>query len=530
MRASGAPKTDEVQGSVGGPTELAGKLAAEDATHSDRIFQLLVQSVKDYAIFLLDPEGRVSSWNAGAERIKGYSIDDILGQHFSIFYPPDAIAARKPYQELKIAIREGRFEEEGWRIRKDGSRFWASVTITPLYRDGILQGFAKVTRDLSEHKATEMRLRASEEKSRLLVSGIKDYAIFMLDPDGHVVTWNAGAQAINGYAADEILGKHFSVFYPKEAKTDDRPARELQIATAQGSFVNETWGVRKDGSRFWASIVLTALRDGSGHLYGFSKVTHDMSERRKRDEQIEKLNTELRSKIDQLDESRRAVELHSVELQKLSAELLRVQDEERRRVARELHDELGQELAGLKMLLEARSDKPLEKNARSEAVALAERAIQSVRNLSYLLHPPLLDEAGLFAALRWYVDGLAQRSGIKIDLETAGLGFQRLPIEIETTVFRIVQESLTNVYRHSGSNQARVEIEKHSDSIVVRVRDYGKGLPAHVAKGLSKSFGVGIGGMRERVKQFGGTLIISQAEPGAQVEATIPLLEKEQAA
>ena len=199
-------------------------------------------------------------------------------------------------------------------------------------------------------------------------------------------------------------------------------------------------------------------------------------------------------------------------------------------MARELHDELGQELAGLKMLLEARSDKPLEKNARSEAVALAERAIQSVRNLSYLLHPPLLDEAGLFAALRWYVDGLAQRSGIKIDLETAGLGFQRLPIEIETTVFRIVQESLTNVYRHSGSNQARVEIEKHSDSIVVRVRDYGKGLPAHVAKGLSKSFGVGIGGMRERVKQFGGTLIISQAEPGAQVEATIPLLEKEQAA
>ena len=530
MGASGTPKTDELQDAVEGPTELMRKLAAEDARHSDRIFQLLVQSVRDYAIFLLDPEGRVSSWNAGAERIKGYSTDDILGQHFSIFYPRDAISARKPHQELKIAVREGRFEEEGWRIRKDGSRFWASVTITPLYRDGILQGFAKVTRDLSERKATEMRLRASEEKYRLLVSGVKDYAIFMLDPDGQVVTWNEGAQAINGYAADEIIGKHFSVFYPEEENTDNGPARELEIATAQGSFVNETWRVRKDGSRFWASIVLTALRDGSGHLYGFSKVTHDMSERRKRDEQIEKLNAELRSKIVQLDESRRAVELHSLELQKLSAELLRVQDEERRRVARELHDELGQELAGLKMLLEAKGDKPLEESARSEAVTLAERSIQTVRNLSYLLHPPLLDEAGLFAALRWYVDGLTKRSGIQVDLEIAGLGLQRLPIEIEITVFRIVQESLTNVYRHADSQKARVEIEKHVDSIVVRVRDYGKGLPAHVARGLSRSFGVGIGGMRERVKQFGGTLVISQAEPGAQVEATIPLLDKKQVA
>jgi PAS domain S-box-containing protein len=519
-----------LQDSVEGPTELVRELAAEDARHSDRIFQLLVQSVKDYAIFLLDPEGRVSSWNDGAERIKGYSIDEILGQHFSIFYPSDAIAARKPHQELKIAVREGRFEEEGWRIRKDGSRFWASVTITPLYRDGILQGFAKVTRDLSEHKATEMRLRASEEKYRQLVSGVKDHAIFMLDPDGHVVTWNEGSQAINGYAADEIIGKHFSVFYPEEENKDNAPARDLKIAAAQGSFVNETWRVRKDGSRFWASIVLTALREGSGHLYGFSKVIRDMTERKQRDVQIQQLNEELRSKIVQLDESRRVVESHSLGLQKLSAELLRVQDEERRRVARELHDELGQELAGLKMILEARSDKPLEENARSEAVGLAERSIQTVRNLSYLLHPPLLDEAGLLAALRWYVDGLTKRSGIKVDLIITGLGLQRLPLEIEITVFRIVQESLTNVYRHSDSQKARVEIEKHADSIVVRVRDYGKGLPAHMARGLSRSFGVGIGGMRERVKQFGGTLVISQAEPGAQVEATIPLLEKKQAA
>jgi PAS domain S-box-containing protein len=512
------------------PTELARQIAEENVRHTDRIFQLLVQSVRDYAIFLLDPEGRVSSWNAGAERIKGYTEDEILGKHFSIFYPSEPVAARKPQQELKIAIKEGRYEEEGWRIRKDGSRFWASVTITPLYRDGVLQGFAKVTRDLSEHKAAEDHLRASEEKYRRLVSGVRDYAIFMLDPDGHVLTWNEGAQAINGYSAQEIIGKHFSVFYADEADKVEGSARELQIATAQGSFQMEAWRVRKDGSRYWASIVLTALRDRSGQLYGFSKVTRDMSERKQRDQQIQLLNEELRKRVAELDASKRAVELHSVELQKLSGQLLRVQDEERRRVARELHDELGQELAGLKMLLEAQSNKPLESNVRTEAIGLAERAIQTVRNLSYLLHPPLLDEAGLLAALRWYVDGMAQRSGIKVDLKITGLGLQRLPIDIETTIFRIVQESLTNVYRHSGSDKAQVEIEKHADAIVVRVRDYGEGLPAHVAMGLSKSFGVGIGGMRERVKQFGGALAITQAEPGAEVEATIPLQASKQVA
>ena len=530
MNARSTPKFGEVVAAFDKPTELAQEIAIEDLRHTDRIFELLVQSVKDYAIFLLDPHGRVSSWNAGAERIKGYTVDEILGKHFSIFYPSESIAALHPDKELEIAVRDGRFEDEGWRLRKDGSRFWANVVITPLFRDGVLQGFAKVTRDLSERRAQELRLKASEEKYRLLVSSVKDYAILMLDPEGNVVTWNEGAQAIHGYSAEEIIGKHYSLFYLEEAKQEDDPARELRVATEQGSFVSEVWRRRKDGSGFWASVVLTALRDRSGRLYGFSEVIRDMSERKRRDEEIEKLTEELGARVAELDASKRAVEMHTLELQKLSGELLRVQDEERRRVARELHDELGQELAGLKMLLEARSDKPLKPQARDEAIALAERAIQTVRNLSYLLHPPLLDEAGLLPALHWYVDGFTKRSNIKVDLETNGLGLLRLPAYIETTLFRIVQESLTNVYRHSGSDKARVEIEKQPESVVVRIRDYGKGLPPRVAMGSSRSFGVGIGGMRERVSQFGGQLNIVQADPGALVEAKLPLPAEEESA
>src|SRR5215469_13562112 len=162
MSARSTPKFGEAVETPHKPAELAQEITIADLRHTDRIFQLLVQSVKDYAIFLLDPHGRVASWNAGAERIKGYTVDEILGKHFSVFYPSQAIAALHPDKELEIAVREGRFEDEGWRLRKDGSRFWANVVITPLFRDGVLQGFAKVTRDLSERRAHELRLKASE--------------------------------------------------------------------------------------------------------------------------------------------------------------------------------------------------------------------------------------------------------------------------------------------------------------------------------------------------------------------------------
>jgi PAS domain S-box-containing protein len=251
------------------------------AYEGGELHRLLVESVDEYAIFALDPDGYILSWNPGAQRFKGYTADEIIGKHFSIFYPRERIEEGFPQYELREAARVGRFEDEGWRVRKDGSLFWANVVITALHdRAGNLVGFAKVTRDLSERKQAEEALRASEERFRLLVQGVKDYAIFMLDPTGHITTWNDGAQRIKGYTAEEIIGKHFSVFYPSEDIAAGKPERELEIAKATGVYEEEGWRLRKDGTRFWASVVITALRNENGELAGFAKVTRDLTERR----------------------------------------------------------------------------------------------------------------------------------------------------------------------------------------------------------------------------------------------------------
>ena len=251
------------------------------AHETGELHRLLVESVDDYAIFALDPDGYILSWNAGAQRFKGYTAEEIIGKHFSIFYPREKTEEGFPEYELREAARVGRFEDEGWRIRKDGTRFWANVVITAL-RDaaGHLIGYAKVTRDLTERRMAEDELRASEERFRLLVNSVKDYAIFMLDPTGHVATWNEGAQRIKGYSADEIIGKHFSIFYPPEANAIGHPQHELEIAEKKGVYEEEGWRLRKDGSRFWANVVITAVRRKDGSLAGFAKVTRDLTERR----------------------------------------------------------------------------------------------------------------------------------------------------------------------------------------------------------------------------------------------------------
>lgn len=250
---------------------------------------------------MLDPQGHIISWNEGAQRLKGYTADDIIGQHFSVFYPEAPRKARWPEQELVYAARDGRFEDEGWRVRKDGSQFWADVVITAVRDEsGELVGFAKVTRDLTERKRSDEALRASEERSRLLIEAVRDYAIFMLDPTGCVMTWNKGAERLKGYTFDEIVGKHFSCFYPPEALASKWPDRELEIAQAEGQFEDEGWRVRKDGSRFWANVVITALYDSAGVLQGFSKVTRDVSERKKFEEAISALNQQLRARVEEL--------------------------------------------------------------------------------------------------------------------------------------------------------------------------------------------------------------------------------------
>ncbi|HEY9400128.1 MAG TPA: PAS domain-containing sensor histidine kinase [Luteimonas sp.] len=248
----------------------------------DDAYRMMVEAVTDYAIFLLDPEGHIQTWNAGAQLIKGYRADEVIGRHFSMFYPRELLDADFPATELRVAQEVGRFENEGFRLRKDGSRFWANVVITALKDDaGRLVGFSKITRDLSGRREHEERLRSSEERFRLLVEAVRDYAIFMLYPDGRIASWNAGAQKTKGYAAEEIIGQHFSVFYPPDVAASGWPARELELALQHGSFEDEGWRVRKDGSRFWASVVITSVHDHAGRHIGFAKVTRDLTEKRR---------------------------------------------------------------------------------------------------------------------------------------------------------------------------------------------------------------------------------------------------------
>lgn len=268
--------------------DISERKEAEDALRcSEERFRLVIEGVKDYGLFMLDPDGHVVSWNEGAKRIKGYEHDEIVGKHFSVFCPEEDVMAGKPELQLKTAATEGRFEEEGWRVRKDGSRFWANVVITPTY-DGVgrLRGFSEVCRDITETHRVQQQLRASEERFRLLVEGVKDYGLCMLDAGGHIVSWNEGARRMEGFEEEEVLGRHFSLFYPEEDVTAGKPEMELEVASAEGKYEEEGWRVRKDGSRFWAHVVITATYDDDGNLRGFSKVTRDITERRKLEERL----------------------------------------------------------------------------------------------------------------------------------------------------------------------------------------------------------------------------------------------------
>ena len=255
-------------------------------TH-DTPFAALVSSVRDYAIFLLDATGHVVTWNAGAEAAKGYRAEEIVGRHFSSFYTPEDRAAGLPGRLLSIAAREGRVESLGWRVRKDGTRFWADVVITAVRTpDGALDGFVKVTRDLSEQRAAEEELRQSEERLRLLIASVRDYAIFLLDPEGRIQSWNPGAELIKGYRADEVVGRHIELFYTPQARAEGRPRRLLGIAASDGRVEDEGWRVRKDGTRFWADVVISRIIDEQGRLAGFTKVTRDLTDRRRAEEAL----------------------------------------------------------------------------------------------------------------------------------------------------------------------------------------------------------------------------------------------------
>lgn len=270
------------------------RAAEQDLRLSEERFRLLVDAVEEYAIFMLSPEGIVVSWNSGAQRSQGYRADEIIGRHFRTFYPPEQQEARHPEYELERALNDGHYFEEGWRIRKDGSEFWAHVLITAVFDDaGQHLGFAKVTRDISASREALEALRQSEERFRLLVEAVGDYAIFMLDPKGRIVSWNTGAQRSQGYTSREVIGQHFRMFYLPESQAERHPERELEIALSEGRYEEEGWRVRKDGSHYWSNVVITAMFNDVGDHIGFAKVTRDRTEQRRAEQEREQTNAAL---------------------------------------------------------------------------------------------------------------------------------------------------------------------------------------------------------------------------------------------
>ena len=268
--------------------------STEDPLTEEGRYRLLVESVTDYAIYMLDPQGHIVSWNPGAQRIKGYTAREIIGAHFSRFYTDEDRATQLPAHALKTAVTTGKFEAEGWRLRKDGTRFWASVVIDPIKTAaGGLIGFAKITRDLTERKAAEETLHRSQEQFQLLVQSVSDYAIYMLDLHGHIASWNPGAARIKGFTADEVIGTHVSRFYTDEDRKTGEPEKALDTARREGRAEKEGWRLRKDGSRFWAHVVLAAIHGKDGQVAGFAKITRDVTVQRNAQKALEEAREAL---------------------------------------------------------------------------------------------------------------------------------------------------------------------------------------------------------------------------------------------
>ena len=480
-------------------------------------FRQLVESVVDYAIFMLAPDGTVLTWNNGAERLKGYAAAEIIGRSFEVFYPPEAIARRWPKHELEVATATGRYEEEGWRLRKDGTRFWASVVITALRgADGGLEGFVKVTRDLTEKRLREEALRQSEEQFRLLLESVKDYAIFMLDPEGTILTWNSGAEAINGYPASEVLGRNFRMFFTAQDLLDGKPQAELAAARTRGRAESAGWRVRKDGSVFWANAVLTPVHDGHGQLRGFAKVTRDLSEQRRLQE----------------------VEQAGRRMQEFIAMLAH---------------ELRNPLAPIRNAISLMKDERLSAASRQQATSVIDR------QLGHLTHlvDDLLDVGRIATGKILLRDELIDyRKVIALSIESARdaidthrhelvVDVPDRPIPIRGDATRLTQSLLnllTNAAKYTPEH-GRIELKVAVvDGIVVTsVTDNGRGVAAHAQERIFDLFtqerpgtgihdpglGIGLALARALVEQHGGKLTVESAGAGqgSTFRISLPLAE-----
>jgi PAS domain S-box-containing protein len=495
----------------------AGRDAARPAAlprhTAERQFRMLIESVSDYGIFLLDPEGRVVTWNAGAQRMQGYAAGEIIGHHFSRFYPTSAIERGWPDHELTVARREGRFEDEGWRIRKDGAEFWANVIITALRDEsGALVGFGKIIRDMTERRREQETLRQGEERFRLLVDSVKDYAIFMLDTDGHITSWNAGAERSKGYTASEIIGQHFSVFYPPDARAVDWPSHELRVARNEGRYEEEGWRVRKDGTRFWANVLITPVYGRTGDLRGYAKVTRDLTQRR-HVEELQEASRQMGEFIAMLaHELRNPLAPIRNALQVMG--LRRFGDPQLewcRGVLDRQVSHLGRLVDDLLDVNRITSGKILLKLVPVDLASVVERAIES--------STPLLQQRG---------------HRLEIDLPKTPL----IVCADATRLSQVFLNLLNNAAKYTPEGGVvRLEAAAEGTHAVVRVRDNGVGISADLlpkifdlfvqgSRSLDRSeggLGIGLTLVREIVGLHGGAVSVASPGPGQGSEFLVSL-------
>jgi len=492
--------------------------------------RLFVSGVTDYAIYMLSPSGIVSSWNAGAERFKGYTAAEIIGQHFSRFYTEEDNALGIPARNLRTAMECGRFEDEGWRVRKDGTRFWANVVIDAIHSpDGEMVGFAKITRDITERKKAADALHASEERFRLLVQGVTDYAIYMLAPDGTITNWNAGARRIKGYEQDEVVGTHFSRFYREADRENGLPARALETAAREGRFEGEGWRIRKDGTPFWAHVVIDPIRDEAGDLIGFAKVTRD--------------NTERREAAEALERAREAL----FQSQKMEA-IGKLTGG----VAHDFNNLLNVIVSGLDVLAleiqHPRSLKVLESMQRA-----AERGAALTRQLlAFARKQPLkLERHNLNSVIGSFEAVLRRAAGAALDFDIrleSGLP----PAMIDATQFETALLNLVVNARDATPEGGRISLStrlvelrsmevnnlRAGHYVRITVKDNGAGMPPEVVlraiepffttKEVGKGTGMGLSQVYGFVQQAGGDLVIeSGVGQGTAVSLYLPAVEGE---
>ena len=501
------------------------------AERASNLLAAIVNSADD-AIISKSLDGMITSWNKSAEEMFGYRPEEAIGQHITLIIPPDRRNEEvKIIEQLKRGERVDHFETV--RMRKDGTLFDVSLTISPVRdADGTIIGASKIARDISERKQAQ--------RGSWLLAAVVDSsgdAIISKSLEGVITSWNKGAELMFGYTAEEAMGKPITLIVPA-----DRQEEEVRIMQRlrEGKRVEhfETVRMRNDGTLLDVSVVVSPVRDGVGRLIGASKVARDITERKRVDRALREseeklraladgLETQVHMRTQQLEVRNAEVVAQSALLRELSNRLLRSQDDERRRIARELHDSAGQVLTALGISLSSLRQHTLQNPELANDLQEAEDTLQvlnrEIRTMSYLLHPPLLDENGLLEAVRWYINGLSERSGLQIELsasETVG----RLPSEIELALFRTVQECLTNIHRHSGSKRAKIRLSCQNGEVSLEIQDEGKGIPAaRLANIQAQRSGVGLSGIRERVRHLHGIVTIASDERGTMISVTIPV-------